>query len=129
MAFDPQQQEEKSAAAQPTKEERAASAKEERAALEAERVYRRGITTLRDLIAPAAMKVEADHLRLGTKYLRTLFVTNYPRYIEVGWFSPIINFPATLDQMVPTWSVASLVAVTISLFNTLVLATNASLAL
>ncbi len=97
MAFDPQQQEEKSAAAQPTKEERAASAKEERAALEAERVYRRGITTLRDLIAPAAMKVEADHLRLGTKYLRTLFVTNYPRYIEVGWFSPIINFPATLD--------------------------------
>ncbi|MBI4262134.1 ATP-binding protein [Candidatus Uhrbacteria bacterium] len=97
MAFDPQQQEEKTGVAQPTKEERTLHAKEEREALEAERIYRRGITTLRDLIAPAAMKVEADHLRLGTKYLRTLFVTNYPRYIEVGWFSPIINFPATLD--------------------------------
>ncbi len=69
----------------------------ERELLEAERVYRAGVVTVRDLIAPAAMKIEADHLRLGSLYTRTLFIVAYPRYISVGWFAPIINFNVPLD--------------------------------
>ncbi|USN53681.1 MAG: ATP-binding protein [Candidatus Nomurabacteria bacterium] len=72
-------------------------AEQERELLEAERVYRAGVVTVRDLIAPAAMKVEADFLRLGSQYVRTLFVVSYPRYITVGWFAPIINFNIPLD--------------------------------
>ncbi|MBI4276572.1 conjugal transfer protein TraC, partial [Candidatus Uhrbacteria bacterium] len=89
--------EQQKAPLKPSKEEVTRQAQETKAALEAERVYRKGIVTMRDIIAPAAFKVEPDHLRLGTKFLRTLFVTAYPRYIEVGWFAPIINFPATID--------------------------------
>src|SRR3989338_2710213 len=70
---------------------------QERELLEAERVYRAGVVTVRDLIAPAAMKIEADHLRLGSLFTRTLFIVAYPRYITVGWFAPIINFNVPLD--------------------------------
>jgi intein/homing endonuclease len=69
----------------------------EREVLEAEQVYREGSVSIRDLIAPAAMRVESDHMQLGGKFLRTIFVTAYPRYISVGWFAPIINFSSTLD--------------------------------
>jgi conjugal transfer ATP-binding protein TraC len=69
----------------------------QRETLEAEQIYRKGVVSIRDVIAPAAMKVETTHLRLGQKYLRTVFVTTYPRYISIGWFAPIINFSAMLD--------------------------------
>ncbi|MBI2984261.1 MAG: ATP-binding protein [Candidatus Kerfeldbacteria bacterium] len=70
---------------------------DERALIEAERIYRRGVVTVRDLIAPAALKVDPTALILNGKYVRTLFVITYPRYISVGWFAPIINFNAPLD--------------------------------
>jgi type IV secretory pathway VirB4 component len=62
-----------------------------------EKVYRRGAVSINDLIAPAGMQVNSDYLRLGSKYVRTIFVINYPRYISVGWFSPIINLNSTFD--------------------------------
>lgn len=69
----------------------------EKEIFEAEKVYRTGATSVRDIIAPAVFQVNPDHLRLGSTFVRTLFVFNYPRYIGVGWFSPIINFSTTLD--------------------------------
>lgn len=71
--------------------------KEEKTTLEAEMVYREGIVTVRDLIAPASFKVEPRQVRLNERYLTTLFVVNYPRYINIGWFSPIINYNSPLD--------------------------------
>ena len=65
--------------------------------LESERMYRKGMVTLRDLIAPAAFVVRPDHVRLNSLFVRSLFVLMYPRYLSVGWFSPIINFSAPLD--------------------------------
>lgn len=70
---------------------------DERELIEAERIYRQGVVTVRDLIAPAAFKVDPSHLRLNGKFVRTLFVITYPRYISVGWFGPIINFNSPLD--------------------------------
>lgn len=70
---------------------------EEKKALEAEKAYRAGIITLRDLIAPTALKVNSTYIRLGSKFVRTVFVVTYPRYISVGWFAPIINLNLTLD--------------------------------
>lgn len=70
---------------------------DERELIEAERIYRRGVVTVRDLIAPAALKVDPTSLVLNGRYVRTLFVVTYPRYISVGWFGPIINYNAPLD--------------------------------
>lgn len=70
---------------------------DERELIEAERIYRQGVVTVRDLIAPAAFKVDPSFLRLNGRFVRTLFVVTYPRYISVGWFGPIINFNSPLD--------------------------------
>ncbi len=73
------------------------TAQETREILEAEKVYRRGVTSLKDLIAPASMRVEPRLVELNGRYLTTLFAINYPRYINVGWFAPIINYNSPLD--------------------------------
>ena len=65
--------------------------------IEAERIYRKGVISVRDLISPSSMKVTPRYLELGDKFVRTIFVITYPRYISVGWFMPIINFDAPLD--------------------------------
>lgn len=70
---------------------------EQMSVLEAARLYRKGITSVLDLIAPAAMRVESRYLDLGGKLVSTMFVITYPRYIAVGWFAPIILMNTELD--------------------------------
>jgi len=64
---------------------------------EAEAIYRQGIVSLRDLIAPPPMEVTADHVRIGTRFARTLYVYGYPRQIFTGWLSPVINLDEIID--------------------------------
>ncbi|MBI3956571.1 MAG: ATP-binding protein [Candidatus Kerfeldbacteria bacterium] len=84
-----------------TKEQRTALEKqriaEAQQLIEAERVYRAGVVSILDLVAPASLKVTANYLELGGKFVRTIFVVSYPRYISVGWFAPIINLNVALD--------------------------------
>ncbi|MEK7546164.1 MAG: DUF87 domain-containing protein [Patescibacteria group bacterium] len=80
-----------------TAEERKRLSQDERIKLEEERVYRKGAASIRDLIAPSGMEVRPDKVRLGDLYARTIFVVTYPRYLSMGWFTPIINFSATMD--------------------------------
>ena len=75
--------------------------------VEEEKVYRRGIISIRDVIAPASIKVLPNYLRLGSKFVRTIFVITYPRYISVGWFSPILNLNYTFDISMFFYPVAS----------------------
>ncbi|MDA3840470.1 MAG: conjugal transfer protein TraC [Patescibacteria group bacterium] len=65
--------------------------------IEEEKEYRRGSLSIKDLIAPASFQVNPGYLKLGDKYVRTIFVITYPRYISVGWFAPIINLNSTFD--------------------------------
>ncbi|MFA5000421.1 MAG: DUF87 domain-containing protein [Patescibacteria group bacterium] len=65
--------------------------------IEEEKAFRRGVLSVRDVIAPASLKVEPTFLRLGDKFLRTMFIISYPRYISVGWFAPVINLNFTFD--------------------------------
>ncbi len=65
--------------------------------IDTEEKYQRGRFTVQDLIAPSALRVNPQYLQLGDRYLRTIFVVGFPRYISVGWFMPVINFNAYLD--------------------------------
>ena len=56
-----------------------------------------GLSTVRDIIAPAAFVVTPNYLQLGEMYVKTLFVFTYPRYLETNWLSPIINYDLTMD--------------------------------
>lgn len=77
--------------------------------IEEEKAYRKGAVSIRDLIAPSAFKVNPGFLVLGGKFVRTIFVVNYPRYISVGWFSPIINLNSTFDVSMFFYPVSSTV--------------------
>ncbi|MBI2406601.1 MAG: DUF87 domain-containing protein [Candidatus Harrisonbacteria bacterium] len=52
---------------------------------------------IENVIAPPALEVNANYLRIGNKYAKTLFLFTYPRYLSSGWFSPIINLPDLID--------------------------------
>lgn len=81
------------------------SSAEEQQTIEEAKIYRRGVVSLRDLVAPSALEVESSFVRLNDRYVRTIFVTDYPRYISVGWFAPVINFNSTLDISLYTYPV------------------------
>lgn len=64
---------------------------------EVEQAFLKGMTTLRDLIAPSSLEIHSGHFRLGTKYGRTIYVYGYPREIYTGWLSSLINIDEVLD--------------------------------
>ena len=70
---------------------------EELITLEEEKVYRAGVVSIKDLIAPSAFRVESNFVQLGDTFLRTMFVVTYPRYISVGWNASILNLNSTMD--------------------------------
>lgn len=65
--------------------------------LEVEEAFQKGITALRDFIAPSSIELESGHFKLGTKYGRTLYVFGYPRQLYTGWMSPLINIDEEAD--------------------------------
>lgn len=62
-----------------------------------EEIYRTGVLELQDVIAPSALEINSNFVRLGEKYARTLFVFSLPRYLSSNWFAPIINLDKVFD--------------------------------
>lgn len=54
-------------------------------------------SSVQDSIAPSAIEVDFDHLRINNHYTRTLFVAGYPRYVSANWLSPLINYEHSLQ--------------------------------
>ncbi len=63
----------------------------------AQAVFNEGLASLLDIIAPASLIVTPNYLKLNNKFVRTLFVYTYPRYIQTNWFSDVINYDIELD--------------------------------
>lgn len=59
--------------------------------------FQKGITALRDFIAPASIEFFGTHLQLGTRYARTYYVYGYPRQVFTGWISPMVNMDEVID--------------------------------
>jgi type IV secretory pathway VirB4 component len=55
------------------------------------------LVTQQDLVAPPSVEVTPQHIIMEERYLKSFFVFSYPRYLSVGWLSPIINLPRPLD--------------------------------
>ena len=64
---------------------------------EVEQAFLKGMTTLRDLIAPSSLEIHSSYFRIGTKYGRTMYVYGYPRTLYTGWLSPLINIDQVVD--------------------------------
>ncbi len=53
--------------------------------------------TLTELLAPSAVNATSNSIQIGEKFARTIFVTTFPRFLNAGWFSPIVNLDTELD--------------------------------
>jgi conjugal transfer ATP-binding protein TraC len=63
-----------------------------------EREYKKGLNTLRDLIAPSAFRVTQNSVEVSGKLARSFFVLSYPRFISVDWLAPIISLDVPMDM-------------------------------
>jgi conjugal transfer ATP-binding protein TraC len=50
-----------------------------------------------DIIAPNTLEVDFDYIKINDVYLRSIFVSGYPRFVSPGWLEQIINFNSSLD--------------------------------
>jgi len=74
---------------------------------EADIVYRQGIVTMRDLIAPSSFEIESNYVRIGKRYAKTLYVYGYPRQVFTGWLSPLVNLDEVIDLSLYIYPVES----------------------
>ncbi|MDD4662036.1 MAG: ATP-binding protein [Candidatus Pacebacteria bacterium] len=51
----------------------------------------------KDIIAPASIKINSSDAEIGEVLSKTYFIFSYPRYLNTGWLSPIINLDIPLD--------------------------------
>lgn len=79
------------------KTERKEQEKEEILPVFPEEIYRSAVLELQDIIAPSALEINANYIRLGEKFVRTIFVIAYPRFLSANWFSAIINLDSVFD--------------------------------
>jgi conjugal transfer ATP-binding protein TraC len=69
--------------------------------------FQKGITALRDFIAPSSIELQSSYFRLGTRMARTFYVYGYPRQLYTGWMSGLINIDEVLDISVYIYPVES----------------------
>lgn len=55
------------------------------------------VLSVYDIIAPSAVGIFQNYIKIGEKIAKTFFVLTYPQTVEAGWLSPIINFNGVLD--------------------------------
>ncbi len=62
--------------------------------------FAKGVTALRDFIAPSSLIFDNNYFRLGTRYARTYYVYGYPRQLYTGWLSGMINLDEVIDMSI-----------------------------
>jgi conjugal transfer ATP-binding protein TraC len=59
--------------------------------------FQKGITALRDFIAPASLEFKGNYFQIGTRYARTYYIYGYPRQVFTGWLSSMVNLDEVID--------------------------------
>jgi type IV secretory pathway VirB4 component len=57
----------------------------------------KGMVSAADIVAPASIEVDFNHIRVGEKFHKTLFVIGYPRYVNPNWLEPLIEFDHSMN--------------------------------
>lgn len=74
---------------------------------EVQSAFQKGITALRDFIAPSSIEFSGTHFQLGTRYARTYYVYGYPRQVFTGWLSSMVNLDEVMDLSLYIYPVES----------------------
>ena len=71
--------------------------KKENKKIEQEKLFEKEVTGAKDIVAPPAIEINQNYVRIEEKFSKTYFVFSYPRYLTMGWLAPIINMDAPFD--------------------------------
>jgi len=52
---------------------------------------------IRDIVAPSSIVLASDHFKIGERCGKSFFIFSYPRYLNSGWFTPVINMDTPMD--------------------------------
>lgn len=63
----------------------------------AEKLFVKDILDIKDIIAPSFIEVKQSHIKMGERLSKSFFIFSYPRYLNTGWFSSVINLDAPMD--------------------------------
>ena len=69
--------------------------------------FQKGITALRDFIAPSSIEFQSTHFQIGTRFARTYYVYGYPRQLYTGWLSSMVNLDEVMDLSMYVYPVES----------------------
>lgn len=83
--------------AQPLDPVALAQAQRAREQQEVQAAFQKGITALRDFIAPSSLEFSATHFQIGTRLARTYYVYGFPRQVFTGWLSSMVNMDEIMD--------------------------------
>jgi type IV secretory pathway VirB4 component len=64
---------------------------------EVQAAFQKGITALRDFIAPSSIELFGSYFQLGTRFARTFYIYGYPRQVFTGWLSSMVNLDEIID--------------------------------
>lgn len=84
-----------------------AQAQQAREQQEVDEAFRKGLTALRDFIAPSSIEFQSTYFQLGTRLARTYYVYGYPRQLYTGWLSGLVNMDEVLDVSMMVYPVES----------------------
>lgn len=62
-----------------------------------EKLFEEESLDVRDIIAPPYIGISQDHIKLGEKLVKSFFIFSYPRYLNTGWLSPVIDLNSAMD--------------------------------
>jgi len=62
-----------------------------------DKIFEAELIKVSDIVAPAAIEVSNNYVRLGERFTKTFFAFSYPRYLSTAWLSPIINSDIPMD--------------------------------
>jgi len=65
--------------------------------LAGDKIFQEEAFDVKDIIAPPYIGVMQDHIKLGERVAKSFFVFSYPRYLNTGWFSPVIDLSTAMD--------------------------------
>ncbi len=91
----------------PTDPAAVAQAQHQREEQEVQAAFQKGITALRDFIAPSSLEFSNTHFQIGTRYARTYYVFGYPRQLYTGWLSSMVNLDEIIDLSLYIYPVES----------------------
>lgn len=74
---------------------------------EVQRAFEKGITALRDFIAPSSLEFSSGYFQMGSRFARTYYVFGYPRQVYTGWLSGLINLDEIMDLSMYVYPVES----------------------